>query len=175
MMQEWSRLALEMGFSAAAALDPRRLVVRPEVRAWCAEDKCGNYDTSWACPPGCGSLEDCAALLRRHARGILLETNLFRDDLEDREALLAGYEAHQARFRDFAARFCRENPGALLLGAGACPVCEVCSYPQAPCRNPAARVSSLEACGVLVEEVCRDCGLPYYTGQNLSFVACCLI
>lgn len=174
-MQEWSRLALEMGFSAVAEMDPRRLTVRPEVRAWCTEDKCGSYNTSWACPPGCGSLEDCAALLRRYTRGILLVTNIFRDNPAEQDVLLNGYAAHQARFRDFAACFCQENPGALLLGAGACSVCDICSYPQAPCRNPSARVSSLEACGVLVEEVCRDCGLTYYTGRNVSFVACCLI
>lgn len=175
MIQEWLKLALKMGFTGAATVDPKCLMPRPEVRAWCAEDKCRCYNTSWACPPGCGTLEACAALLHRYDRGILLETNVFRDSPEDQELLQAGYTAHQRRFRDFADCFSRENPNTLLLGVGACRVCAVCAYPAAPCRHPEARISSLEAFGILVEEVCRDCGLPYYTGgKDLSFIACCL-
>ena len=34
-----------------------------EVREMCQNGNCGMYGKNWACPPGCGSLEDCKKIL----------------------------------------------------------------------------------------------------------------
>jgi ATP-binding cassette subfamily B protein len=51
--------ALDIGFSEASKLDCTTIKLMPEVRDMCAANKCNQYDKNWACPPGCGSLEEC--------------------------------------------------------------------------------------------------------------------
>lgn len=54
-------------------------------------------------------------------------------------------------------------------------ICEECSCPEAPCRFPEKRISSLEAYGVLVAELCRQNQVPYYYGNNhVVYTAACL-
>lgn len=57
--QKILELALEQGFTHTAPLDPGTLELLPEVRDMCAENSCGKYDKNWACPPACGTLEEC--------------------------------------------------------------------------------------------------------------------
>ena len=61
------------------------------------------------------------------------------------------------------------------MGAGACTRCEACTYPHAPCRFPELVHPSMEACGLLVSEVCTKNDMDYNHGQNtITLVSCCL-
>jgi predicted metal-binding protein len=81
---------------------------------------------------------------------------------------------HQDHLAAFNPQLRALSPDALLLGAGACRRCETCAYP-APCRFPAEAFASMEAYGMVVSDVCRDNGLPYYYGPNtLTYVSCAL-
>lgn len=65
-------------------------------------------------------------------------------------------------------------PDALCLGAGGCPVCEKCAFPE-PCRFPEKAVYSMEAYGLFVTQVCRDADVPYYYGaKTITYTACVL-
>jgi predicted metal-binding protein len=55
----------------------------------------------------------------------------------------------------------------LLLGAGACMICEKCTYPDSEsCRLPHKAVPSLEACGIDVMRLSRQVGVKYHNGKN---------
>ena len=60
MTEELITKALETGFDAAGPLDCSTIILRPEVRQACETNKCRRYGESWSCPPGCGSLDECA-------------------------------------------------------------------------------------------------------------------
>lgn len=63
----------------------------------------------------------------------------------------------------------------LPLGTGCCMICETCTYPDTPCRFPQKKISSMEAYGMLVSEICQKNQLKYYYGPNtISYVACVL-
>ena len=65
---------------------------------------------------------------------------------------------------------------ALAAGAGCCTVCRECTYPDAPCRFPEQKMSSMEALGMLVLEVCKANGLPYFYGENtIAYTSCFLL
>jgi hypothetical protein len=53
--------AIEAGFTHAAPLKMETLRFLPEVRDMCNSERCRHYNTNWMCPPGCGTLEECAA------------------------------------------------------------------------------------------------------------------
>ena len=152
-MEKWIKLALEMGFTEAAPLDPATLRPLESVRAYCAEEKCGYYGKSWACPPACGSREDESSF----------------------DEIIAVSRRHKTRHYAFAEKMQAALPRVLALGSGGCSLCETCTYPDAPCRHPDRMVSSLEACGLQVADVCRDCGIAYhYSGKTITLASACL-
>ena len=57
---------------------------------------------------------------------------------------------HDAGFSDF-----------VLAGAGSCPVCKKCTYPDAPCRFPDKARSAMEALGIDVVALAADRGITY--------------
>ena len=174
-MNELIALAKELGFTEAAALDPRILEPRAEVRAMCAADKCHAYGKNWTCPPECGDLALCTARIRSCTQGILLQTVGKLEDSFDVETMLETEQAHRARFHAMADKILALHPDALCLGTGGCRICGKCAYPE-PCRFPERACASMEGYGLLVSEVCGQAGIPYYHGQNtIAYTACILL
>jgi predicted metal-binding protein len=169
-------LARECGFSYTGALDVSTIRVRTEVRDACAANKCNAYGKKWSCPPACGTLEECEARLRKYQRGLILQTSGELEDALDGEAMMQIAEDHGKHLDDFGAKLHDLFPKSLLIGAGACKRCETCTYPGAPCRFPDKMIASMEALGMVVSDVCKDNGLPYYYGPNtMTYVSCVLI
>ena len=63
----------------------------------------------------------------------------------------------------------------LPLAVGGCTRCKTCTYPDAPCRFPDRNFSSMEATGLLVNQVCVDNGVPYNYGRGKMAYTSCLL
>ena len=175
-MTDLISLAKEIGFSHVARLSAATLKVRPEVREMCANGRCQRYGKSWSCPPACGSLEYTAKLLASYGSGILVQTTADMDGDFDAEAIEKAQEAHKAQFLTLSRQARLLYPDCLPLTAGSCTLCRRCTYPDRPCRYPKKRLSSMEAFGLLVSEVCQQAELPYYYGPGtLTFTSCILV
>lgn len=175
-METLIRRALDAGFDQAGALDCSTIVLRPEVREACRKNACRRYGTSWSCPPGCGSLDECAARIRGYSRGLIVQTVGQLEDEFDGEGVKAAAQRHAETFRRFARELRKEYPGMLPMGTESCSNCETCSYPDAPCRDPFGASPPMEAFGILVSEVCRANGMQYYYGKGtITFTACFLL
>lgn len=174
--QELETMALKAGFSHTAPLDCGTVRLLPEVRAMCASGKCHQYNANWACPPGCGTLEECEEKIRRYRQGILVQTVGQLEDSLDFEGMKETEKKHKENFFKLD-QFLRESyPNRLPLSAGCCTICKNCTYPDAPCRFPEKSVSSMEAYGMLVTQVCQDNSLPYYYGEGtIAYTSCFLI
>ena len=173
---ELRALAEEIGFEHTGNLDPATIELKEEVRQMCASGKCAVYDKRWSCPPGCGTLEEYRELLKGYTRGILVQSVGELEDSFDVETMLETEVAHKERF--YALRKALDERGieALAAGAGCCTVCKECTYPDAPCRFPEQKMSSMEAIGMLVTEVCTANGLPYFYGENtIAYTSCFLL
>ena len=174
--EQLSKLAEEAGFSAWAPLDVSTIELRPEVRDMCAVNSCGQYEKRWSCPPGCGTLEECTARLKGCTHGILVQTCGDIEDGFDFEAMMEIEAEHKENFNDMY-RQLREAAGDILaLGAGCCTQCAKCTYPAEKCRFPEKMVSSMEAYGMVVLEVCKANGLTYYYGPDkMAYTSCFLL
>ena len=171
-----SRIAGEAGFTAWAPLDPASIECRAEVREMCVQNTCGQYGRRWSCPPGCGTLGECASRLGEYTQGILVQTVGELEDAFDGEAMMEAEARHKEHVRTMLAALRQRTGHVLPLGAGCCTRCAVCSCPDAPCRFPEEAVSSMEAYGMLVLQVCKDSGLPYYYGsQKIAYTGCFLL
>lgn len=173
-MENWIKTAKELGFDEAVILDVSTLQPRADVRAMCAEDKCGAYGRNWTCPPHCGTLDDCAARIGGYSRGILLQTVGKLEKTIDTKGYRRAEERHLRQFRAFAESIREMYPTALCLGAGGCRICPKCAFPD-PCRFPEKAYPSMEGYGLFVTQVCRDNRIPYHHGERtVTFTACVL-
>ena len=173
-VSRWLEKAKTAGFDVAVTIDPQNLEPRGDVRAMCAENKCGAYNKNWTCPPAVGTIEECWERIGRYKSGILLQTIGHMAKTIDSRCYRDTEQRHIRNLYAFAQEIRREHPGALCLGAGGCRVCTQCAYPE-PCRFPDKAVSSMEGYGLLVNQVCRDAGVPYHYGEKtIAYTACVL-
>ncbi len=174
--EQLSQMAQEAGFSAWAPLDVSTIELKPEVRDMCAVNSCGQYGKRWSCPPGCGTLEDCAQRLRACTHGILVQTYGDIEDGFDFEAMMEIEGDHKEHFTEMHEALRKAGESVLAIGAGCCTQCAKCTYPEEPCRFPDKMISSMEAYGMLVLEVCKANGLQYYYGPDkMAYTSCFLL
>ena len=174
--EKLSAKAMECGFTHCAPLDVSTLDFMQDVRDMCNEKQCNKYGKSWSCPPACGTLEEMRERVKAYSSGLLVQTVGELEDSYDWEGIMETGKRHKVNFglmRDALA--CERSP-ILAMGAGACMLCETCTYPDAPCRFPDRMAASMEASGLFVSKVCTDNGLKYNYGPNrIAFTSCYLI
>ncbi len=174
--EQLSGLAKDAGFTAWAPLDVATIDLKSDVRAMCATNSCGQYGKRWSCPPGCGTLEECARQIKACTGGILVQTYGDIEDGFDFEAMMEIEGEHKAHFSQMHAALREAGASVLALGAGCCTQCATCTYPDEPCRFPDRMMASMEAYGMLVLEVCQANGLPYYYGSDkMAYTSCFLL
>ena len=101
-MDDLVSLALEIGFTHAAPLNISALQALPEVRAMCESDRCRRFVRSWSCPPGCGTLDECAERMRGYSGGVIVQTTTDLEDEFDIETMGRAQETHKNRFLTLA-------------------------------------------------------------------------
>lgn len=174
-LEDVYELAELVGFSHWGELNVASLDFRAEVRDMCAADKCGKYGKSWSCPPYCGTLEEIAARASKYNCGVLLQTTGNMEDDFDYECIKETGALHKAHFADFLNWLKSLYPDNMPMDAGTCNVCKECTCPDAPCRFPDKAVSSMEACGLVVSDVCSASGVSYYYGEKtITYTSCVL-
>ena len=175
-MRDLVREALAYGFSHAGPLDASTLNPRDEVREMCAADLCRSYGRNWVCPPACGTLAESRRVIARFRHGLIVQTTAQLEDPFDYETMMAAGQDQQRRLSGFRDTLVPDYPGLVALGNGACTICPRCTYPKAPCRHPDRAVTSMEAFGLVVSDVCTDNNLGYYYGPNtITYTGCYLL
>lgn len=147
------------------------MIFSPEFRRLCERNECGKYGTCWTCPPGAGSFEALRDRVKQYAAALVLQTVWPLEDSFDIEGMLAAGAKHNEAVRKAVAE-CKKrllsdaSLPPLVLSAGACERCKICTYPEAPCRFPQEAFLPLEACGIDVAGLAAKAKLPYVNGQN---------
>ena len=174
-MTDLISLARQNGFTHVAPVNLSAAVPLDEVRDMCRADRCGCFGKNWACPPRCGSLARAEEEIRRCRSGVLVQTTGSLADEFDYQGMQRLARQHKKAFESFARQARLLHPDCLALTAGACTLCRRCTCPSAPCRYPARRLSSMEAYGLWVSDICRQSGLEYnYGAQTMTYTACVL-
>lgn len=71
-MQNDTAMAKAVGFTNAALLPVRELVVVPESHKFCKQNLCGKYGVLPACPPTSGTVGKMTAAMRRYQTALVL-------------------------------------------------------------------------------------------------------
>ena len=164
----------ELGVTRYRVVPVSKIVFNAAFRAACESNQCGKYGTNWSCPPGVGDTAELIERARKFENGLVIQTVWPLEDAFDFEGMMAGGEKHNALFRQTVARVkpVLSAGEALALSAGACSVCETCTFPSGePCRQPGQALASLESYGIDVAHLLSLGGLPYTNGANtVSYV-----
>ena len=173
-IERYLNAALEIGFSCAAEIDGSDIKCQPEFRAYCNPEQCKVYGTNWVCPPGCGTLEECAKRAEKYKMGIIMQSVTGLPSKYKTTVIQNCKQKHNTRLLQLAVRARKEIGDVLPLSTGGCIICEKCAYPD-PCRYPDIRMSALSAFGINVSELCQKAGLEYaFREDKLYFTACLL-
>ena len=164
--------ALVVGFTNAVWIDSLKLECEARLREYCNPKGCPNHGNNWVCPPGCGSLEECAEKASRFDKGILLQS------VSDISPMAADHRRlnreHNLRLREFIENTCA-GMEILALTSGGCIFCEACAYPD-PCAKPDVRMNSLSAYGIDVGKLCEMAGVEYsFRPDRVYFVALVMV
>ena len=141
----------------------------------CATNTCGKYGSNWACPPGCGELDECRAKVAPYKWGIIVQTSGQLEDSFDIETMMEAAESHKKRFSQAVDLMRGYDPDCLPMGAGGCNLCRKCTYPDEPCRFPDKAFTSMEAYGLFVAAECKKAGLEYNYGPNTLTYSSCIL
>ena len=90
-------------------------------------------------------------------------------DLEDSfdfESMENGMKTFKLTVDHFAEAVKRQMCDILILSNEGCGRCNVCTYPDSPCRFPDKLYPSIEGFGFIVRELAQQAGIKYNNGPN---------
>ncbi len=147
--------------------DPKELEFSSRIR-WICEHECPMYGTSWACPPGVGSVRECSGKCLSYGNCLLISTIVEVRDIADMEETLATRPDHEAvtnEVRDILRTFGVEP---YVLSTEACALCGRCAILDGqPCRHPDTMHPCVESHGINVVPILESRGLEFQFGANV--------
>jgi predicted metal-binding protein len=144
------------------------LTFSDRVRHVC-ETECPMYGSTWACPPGVGSVADCVARCRAYPEALLLTTVAEVRDIENMEETLATRAGHEAVTRQAEGLLRAQGLETYVLSTEACARCEVCAYPDAPCRFPEEMYPCIESHAIVVTDIAEKYGIAFLSGNVVTW------
>lgn len=148
-------------------IDPKTLEFSGRIR-WICENECPMYGTTWACPPGVGSVEHCQRKCSRYENCLMIATITEVEDIANLAQTLATRGDHEAvtdQVRDMM-RSLGADP--YILSTEACAICERCAYLDGqPCRHPEYMHPCVESHGINLIPTMEENGLEFQYGQNV--------
>jgi predicted metal-binding protein len=140
-----------------------------EVRKLCEQNMCGCYGKSWTCPPAIGAVEELQSRLSAYTHSLIFYKVYPLEDSFDWEGMMTSVKNFQTKTFKLKKKIQEQTaaPDFLLLGAGACQLCDSCTYPeQEPCRHPDDALFSVESYGIDAMKMMMENGLKYNNGPN---------
>ena len=156
-----AEFARQLGIETYLEFASEITVPEERIRAFCLENKCGNYLNNYMCPPHVGSLVEIRLKLRKFQHGLLLQYAKSLDVRDDREGVRqAKVDFHNKILQ--IEEFLRERGINQVWGliGGSCGLCDICKAKSGePCLYPDKARASLEAIAVDVVGLLDKFGL----------------
>lgn len=164
--QEIEEKLLELPIVQYAWLEVSDIPFSERVRSICKEE-CPRYGTSWACPPGVGTVQQCRERCSGYD-GIFVFTTIAEVmDIANMEETLATRREHEEVTKQIREIFSGYQGETLALSGESCAICENCAYPDAPCRFPQKMLPCIEGYGIVVPLLAEKAGIVFDNGGNI--------
>lgn len=138
---------------------------------WICQTECGRYGTTWACPPGVGTVDACRTACLSYPDLLMISTVTEVSDIENMEETLATRAEHERITYEVAKLVREQGCEVRVLSTESCAMCESCTYPDAPCRHPDKMFPCVESQGILVTDLCEKYGMEFFNGNIVTWVS----
>lgn len=153
---ELLELAGDAGFEAAV-LPASEVPTDGKFRPFCEENRCGQYNVNYSCPPTCGTVEEMAAKIYAGKTALVLKTEWPIESYEDAGTIKDAKLSHNRAMLRL-----NETLHGLCVGGSCCCLCSPCRMKSGEaCLYPDLRFSCMSAYCVDVAELCRRCGMDF--------------
>lgn len=146
-------------------IDTDRLRFEPRVRMVC-EQECPRYNSTWACPPAVGELQECREKCMAYPEAVFFSTVAEVSDVLNLEETLATRREHENITNAIGAFLREQGYDCFILSTESCDICPECTYPHAPCRHPEKMHPCVESYGIVVSEIVEEQQMEYQLGGN---------
>ena len=148
-------------------IDPKELEFNDRIR-WICEHECPMYGSTWACPPGVGSLATCEGKCKGYENCLLISTIVEVEDIASLEQTLATRPDHEELTNQVLAMMEEQGVRPYVLSTEACAICERCAVlDNEPCRHPERMHPCVESHGINVVPILEKLGLEFQFGANV--------
>lgn len=118
-------------------------------RKTCATNVCKCYDTSWTCPPNCGSEQFCIDRINSYKDADIYARTFSNVDFSDKEQLDSMMNGFRQECRDIMIECRKRGYDMFALADGPCSYCKRCAVKDGkPCYHPEMQVPSVSGYGI---------------------------
>lgn len=157
----------ELPLYAYDCFSPRELEFSQRIR-WICQHECPMYGTSWACPPGVGSVERCRERCLSYETCLMIATVAEVADIADMAGTLATRPVHEEITNQVRDRLRALGAEPYVLSTEACTLCPRCAVLDGqPCRMPDRMHPCVESHGINIIPVLESRGLEFQYGENV--------
>ncbi len=150
-----------------AWVEPESLEFSDRVR-WICQHECTMYNTTWACPPGVGTVEECRKKCLGYNKCLLISTVTEVADISDLQGTLATRTDHEAITDQVGELLRALGAEPYILSTEACAICKRCAYLDGlPCRFPEKMHPCVESQGINIIPTLEGNGLDFQYGSNV--------
>ena len=157
---------LELPIVQFAWLDSSALTFSERVRSICREE-CPRYGTSWSCPPGVGSVEQCQERCEQYEGVFVFTTIAEVHDIGNMQETLGTRREHEEVTKQIREIFKEFGLDTLALSGDSCAICPECAYPDALCRFADQMIPCIEGYGIVVPLLAEKAGIEFDNGRNI--------
>ena len=118
----------QAGVFQSGLVDTAGMRFEQAVRDMCAVNTCQKYNTSWACPPAVGTVEECRARIQQYEKFLLFSVKYDLEDSFDYEGMMAGASAFKETCRALDNKLRPLLGNYLMLSNEGCGLCKECTY-----------------------------------------------
>ena len=131
-----------------------------------AKKECDRFQSTWACPPAVGSVEECRHRCLAYKECFLFSTIAEVSDVINFEEMLSTRREHENITAAIEQFIKSQGTGCMALSTESCDICETCTYPDAPCRFPEKMHPCVESHGIIVSELAEKYNLDFTLSPN---------
>ena len=147
--------------------DPGKLEFSQRIR-WICEHECPMYGKTWACPPGVGTVEECAKKCKSYTNCLVIGTIREIEEIASMEAALRTRPEHEKITNQVRDLFREQGIQPYVLSSEACAVCSRCAILDGmPCRMPGRMHPCVESHGINLIPTLEENGLEFQYGDNV--------
>ncbi len=147
-------------------INPDDIIISEQIREYCKANRCGRYNTCWACPPAIPPIEKLKEQYGKFSKAFVYNIVYPLEDSFDLEGMLNALKDSNELANSIIRYLNSIKSHFGVLKPGSCNACEKCSYPDKPCRHPDIAFPTLEAYGINVMELAKKFNMNYYNGEN---------